>query len=115
MSGYDTTPWADNWPGPCPGQFFSDCRYSCAEHLVWLGEAQPLEKAKGQQAQCGMVARASPRTAFEMRQAYLLLEFAVRMLASPAAFHDLDQGGERRARRQVAGVVFSLSTSPLFS
>ena len=115
MSSDNATPWADNWPGQCPHSFLSDCRHSRAEHLVWLGEAQPLEEAEGQQAQRGMVAQASPRTAFEMRQTHLLLEFAVRMFVGPASFHDFDQGGECRARRQVAGVVFSLSTSPLFS
>ena len=60
MSGYDTTPWADNWPGPCPGQFLSDRRHRCAEHLIWLGKTKPLEEAEGQQAQCGIVAQTSP-------------------------------------------------------
>ena len=48
MSGYDTTSWADNWSGHCPDQFFSDRRDRCTKHLIWLGEAQPLEKTKGQ-------------------------------------------------------------------
>ena len=60
MSGEDTTPWADNWPGHGPGQFFSNCRYGRPKDLDRLGEAQPLEEAQGQQAEGGMVAQTAP-------------------------------------------------------
>lgn len=53
--------------------------------------------------------------AFEVVQPHLLLEFTVRLLASPALFCDLYQVGKGRSPWQVAGIVFALSTSSLLT
>jgi hypothetical protein len=92
--------------GAFSGRFFSPCR-GLEPKVLEVGTSDACHERVSMQA--------SPGPPFEVIEAEFLLELLMRLLADPASLDGCRQPSQRRARREIAEIVFALAVAAPFT